>query len=58
MKAAEFDRQWRKAKEEIRLMRETGLELVAASVKAEALVDGIYEGVTGKEAPDLAEVAA
>lgn len=58
MTSRAFERQWAKAKEEIRLMRQQGLDLINASAKAETLVDSLYEGVTGKEAPDLMDMAS
>lgn len=58
MSITAFERQHRKAKEEIRLMKTIGLDLLAATAIAEASVDALYEGVMGKEAPDLREVSA
>ncbi len=53
-----WERQRLKAKEEIRLMKQLGLELVEASAKADMFVDSLYEGLFGEEAPGLTEVAS
>lgn len=56
MTATAFREQWLRAKEEIRLLQQQGLEIVSMTVAADTRLDSLFEGVTGEEAPDITDI--
>lgn len=53
-----FDAQWARSKEDIRLAQQGLLEALSLTTAAGQKLDSIYEGVTGREVPDLTEMAS